>query len=100
MGGAGQRRSGPYLRTRHRTGPDRPGGRLHPPDAITCAGRVADVFATLGASYEEGAPLFKIVRTDRVELRAHIPAPDAASSRDLTDVAFEIPGRDREGSQV
>ena len=57
------------------------------------AGRVADVFATLGASYDEGAPLFKIVRTDRVELRAHIPAPDAAGTRDLTEVAFEVPGR-------
>lgn len=57
------------------------------------AGRVADVFATLGASYDEGAPLFKIVRTDRVELRAQIPASDAANTRDLTDVAFEIPGR-------
>jgi membrane fusion protein, heavy metal efflux system len=57
------------------------------------AGRVADVFATLGASYDEGAQLFKIVRTDRVELRAQIPASDAAITRDLTDVAFEIPGR-------
>src|SRR5439155_19331456 len=28
------------------------------------SGRVADVFATLGASYDEGAALFKIVRTD------------------------------------
>ena len=57
------------------------------------AGRVADVFATLGASYDEGAPLFKIVRTDRVELRAQIPAADATGTRDLTEVAFEIPGR-------
>jgi len=57
------------------------------------AGRVADVFATLGASYDEGAQLFKIVRTDRVELRAQIPASDAAITRDLTDVALEIPGR-------
>ena len=57
------------------------------------AGRVADVFATLGASYDEGAALFKIVRTDRVELRAQITAPDAAVTRDLTDVAFEVPGR-------
>jgi len=56
------------------------------------AGRVADVFATLGASYDEGAPLFKIVRTDRVELRAHVPAADAVATRDLTEVAFEIPG--------
>jgi cobalt-zinc-cadmium efflux system membrane fusion protein len=57
------------------------------------SGRIADVFATLGASYDEGAPLFKIVRTDRVELRAQIPASDAALTRDLTEVAFEIPGR-------
>ena len=57
------------------------------------AGRVADVFATLGASYYEGAPLFKIVRTDRVELRAQIPAADAGGTRDLTEVALEIPGR-------
>lgn len=56
-------------------------------------GRVADVFATLGASYDEGAPLFKIVRTDRVQLRAHIPAVDAPGTRNLTDVALEIPGR-------
>src|SRR5205814_5688048 len=56
-------------------------------------GRIADVFATLGASYDEGAPLFKIVRTDRVELRAQIPAPDAMNTRDLTEVAFEVAGR-------
>jgi RND family efflux transporter MFP subunit len=57
------------------------------------AGRVADVMATLGASYDEGAPLFKIVRTDEVELRVQIPAADAPAARDLTEVAFEIPGR-------
>jgi cobalt-zinc-cadmium efflux system membrane fusion protein len=57
------------------------------------AGRVAEVFATLGASYDEGAPLFKIVRTDRVELRAQIPASDASATRELTDVALEVPGR-------
>jgi RND family efflux transporter MFP subunit len=56
-------------------------------------GRVSDVFATLGASYDEGAPLFKIVRTDRVELHAHVPAADAVAARDLSDVAFEVPGR-------
>jgi RND family efflux transporter MFP subunit len=57
------------------------------------AGKVADVFATLGASYDEGAPLFKIVKTDEVELRVQVPAADAAVARQLTDVAFEIPGR-------
>ncbi|OFW22183.1 MAG: hypothetical protein A3H97_04805 [Acidobacteria bacterium RIFCSPLOWO2_02_FULL_65_29] len=56
-------------------------------------GRVADVFATLGASYDEGAPLFKIVRTDRVELRAHVPAADAASARTASAVALEVAGR-------
>lgn len=57
------------------------------------AGRVAEVFATPGASYDEGAPLFRIVRTDRVELRAHVPATDAAGARASIDVAFETPGR-------
>ncbi len=57
------------------------------------AGRVAEVSATLGASYDGGAPLFKIVRTDRVELKAQIPAADAAVSRDIAGLALEIPGR-------
>jgi membrane fusion protein, heavy metal efflux system len=57
------------------------------------AGRIADVLATLGASYDEGAPLFRIVRTDRVELRAQIPATDVSAARRPHDVAFEIPGR-------
>jgi RND family efflux transporter MFP subunit len=63
--------------------------------AITApiAGRVADVMATLGASYDEGAPLFKIVRTDEVELRVQVPAVDAGAARSLNDVAFEIAGR-------
>ena len=45
------------------------------------AGRLAEVLAALGASYDEGAPLFRIVRTDRVELQAHVPASDAPLSR-------------------
>jgi len=57
------------------------------------AGRVAEVSATLGAAYDEGAQLFRIVRTDEVELKAQIPAADAALSRDITGLAFEIPGR-------
>jgi cobalt-zinc-cadmium efflux system membrane fusion protein len=57
------------------------------------AGRVADVMATLGAAYDEGAPLFRIIRTDRVELRAQVPATDATAARDVASVALEIPGR-------
>jgi RND family efflux transporter MFP subunit len=57
------------------------------------AGRVADVMATLGAAYDEGAPLFRIIRTDRVELRAQVPASDVAAARDVASVALEIPGR-------
>ena len=56
-------------------------------------GRVSEVFATLGASYDEGTPLFKIVRTDRVELRAQVPPADVVATRDLREVAFEVPGR-------
>lgn len=57
------------------------------------AGRLADVFATLGASYEEGAPLFRVVRTDRVELRAQIPSADALVARNISALAIELPGR-------
>jgi membrane fusion protein, heavy metal efflux system len=57
------------------------------------SGRVAEVFATLGASYDEGALLFRIVRTDRVELRAQVPAPDIEAARTVSELAFEVPGR-------
>ena len=57
------------------------------------AGRLAEVHAALGASYDEGAPLFRIVRTDRVELQAHVPASDAPLAGEVTDIALEIPGR-------
>lgn len=57
------------------------------------AGRLAAVFAALGASYDEGAPLFRIVRTDRVELQAHVPASDAPLTGEVTEIILEIPGR-------
>ena len=57
------------------------------------AGRVAEVMASLGASYDEGAPLFRIVRTDRVELQAHVPASDAPLVRRVDEIVLEIPGR-------
>lgn len=56
------------------------------------AGRIADVMATLGAAYEEGAPLFRIVRTDRVELDVQVPPPDVMAARQTVAVAFEAPG--------
>jgi cobalt-zinc-cadmium efflux system membrane fusion protein len=57
------------------------------------SGRLAEVSATLGASYDEGAALFKIVRTDRVELQAQVPAADVAAVRDVASLAMELPGR-------
>jgi RND family efflux transporter MFP subunit len=57
------------------------------------AGRVAEVFAALGASYTEATPLFRIVRTDRVELQAQVPPNQAATARTLTAIAFEMPGQ-------
>ena len=56
------------------------------------AGRLAEVGVTLGASYDEGAPLFRVVRTDRLELEVLVPAADAATARQLAAVALEIPG--------
>lgn len=57
------------------------------------AGRITEVTATLGSSYDEGAPLFRIVRTDRVEVRVQAPATEATAVRQSSDIAFEIPGR-------
>jgi RND family efflux transporter MFP subunit len=56
------------------------------------AGRLAEVMATLGAAYDEGAPLFRIVRTDVVELEVQVPATDVAAARDTTALALEVPG--------
>lgn len=56
-------------------------------------GRVAAVLATPGAAYEEGAPLFRIVRTNPVRLKVHIPSGDAARVRAIEDVAIELPGQ-------
>ena len=56
-------------------------------------GRIVDVMATLGAAYDEGAPLFKIARTDELELRVFVPAAETATIRGLTSVLLEIPGR-------
>ena len=55
-------------------------------------GRVSEVSATLGASYDEGAPLFRIVKTDEVELQALVPAADVESTRHVERVALELPG--------
>jgi RND family efflux transporter MFP subunit len=57
------------------------------------AGRITDVMATLGAAYDEGAPLFKITRTDALELKVFVPAAEAAAVRTLAGVTLEIPGR-------
>jgi hypothetical protein len=48
--------------------------------------------ATLGAAYDEGAPLFRVVRTDRVELEVQVPAADVAIARQAAGLALEIPG--------
>jgi membrane fusion protein, heavy metal efflux system len=56
-------------------------------------GVVAEVFAALGAAYDEGAPLFRIVRTDEVELQAQVPASDAPLGAAVDEIALEIPGR-------
>lgn len=57
------------------------------------SGRLAEVNATLGASYDEGEHLFRIVRTDRVELRAQVPSTDILIAREAVGLALELPGR-------
>jgi cobalt-zinc-cadmium efflux system membrane fusion protein len=56
-------------------------------------GRVTEVWATLGASYAEGDHLFRIVKTDEVELQALVPAADVELTRDADTIALELPGR-------
>ena len=62
---------------------------LHSP----IAGRITEVAATLGAAYDEGTPLFKIVRTDALELNVFVPAPDVTAARGVAAVSLELPGR-------
>jgi RND family efflux transporter MFP subunit len=57
------------------------------------AGRVVEVNAALGAAYEEGASLFRIVRTDEVELQVYVPASEAPLPQPITEAAFEVAGR-------
>jgi len=56
------------------------------------SGRLAAVSATLGAAYEEGAELFRIVRTDRVELEVQVQAADVGTARQVAGVELEIAG--------
>ena len=56
------------------------------------AGTVVTVSATPGAGYEEGAELFRIVRTDPVGIEVQLP-PSAGDMRaKVTDLAMELPG--------
>lgn len=56
-------------------------------------GRITGVLGTLGAAYDEGAPLFRIARTDALTLKAFVPASEATAVRTLAAVSLEIPGR-------
>ena len=57
------------------------------------SGRIAEVMVAQGATVAEGAPLFRIIRTDRVELQVHVPAANAPLQGAVSDVGFEVPGR-------
>lgn len=57
------------------------------------AGRIVEVHAAAGASFDEGAPLFRIIRTDRVELQAQLPPSEAPLGEFIKALAFEVPGR-------
>jgi RND family efflux transporter MFP subunit len=57
------------------------------------SGTVAAVSATPGATYAEGAELFRIVQTETVAIEVQVP-PSAGDLRTLvTDIALELPGR-------
>jgi RND family efflux transporter MFP subunit len=56
------------------------------------AGRIVEIKATPGASFEEGAELFRIVRTDMVTIEASVSAADAPRARDIASGEIELPG--------
>jgi membrane fusion protein, heavy metal efflux system len=56
------------------------------------AGRLVEIKATPGASFEEGAELFRIVRTDRLVIQALVGVTDAAQVREISAVELELPG--------
>ena len=56
------------------------------------AGRVVAIKATPGATFDEGSELFRVVRTDRVVVHAHVAAADAGHVRDVEDAELEVPG--------
>jgi RND family efflux transporter MFP subunit len=58
------------------------------------AGRLTDVDATLGAAYQEGATLFRVVRTDEVELQVLVAPADVPRARGVSAIALELSGRD------
>ncbi len=58
------------------------------------AGRLTDVDATPGAAYQEGVTLFRVVRTDEVELQVLVPPADVPRAREVSAIALELSGRD------
>ena len=77
----------------------RTGGGVASGNAFTLrapiAGRLIEVSATLGASYDEGAPLFRIVKTDELELQAFVPAVDADRARQRHSAGARTAGPQR-----
>jgi membrane fusion protein, heavy metal efflux system len=57
------------------------------------SGRIAEVYAAVGASFDEGAPLFRIIRTDRVELQAQVPPSQAPLDDSIKALSLQMPGR-------
>ncbi len=57
------------------------------------AGRIAEVYAALGASFDEGAALFRVVRTDEVELKAQVPVDQVHDARNVRALSLEVAGR-------
>jgi membrane fusion protein, heavy metal efflux system len=56
------------------------------------AGRLVEIKATPGATFEEGAELFRVVRTDRVVVEALVGAAEVTRVRDIAALELELPG--------
>jgi RND family efflux transporter MFP subunit len=57
------------------------------------SGTIATVSATPGASYAEGAELFRIVQTQTVAIEVQVPLSADDLRTQVTDLVLELPGR-------
>lgn len=64
------------------------------PVSAPIAGTVVEMFTAGGKGIEAGQPILRVVNTDTLWLRAHVPATAVGSLKDLARSTFTVPGMD------